>query len=381
MSDFCVIGTGMAGFGAAHKLREAGAPVRLFDSKPHFGGHTASFLYESKFTFDEGPHVSFTKHERLQKLFAAQIDEKYEVLHTKVNNYWKGHWIKHPAQVNLHGLPTELIVKVIADYRRGQAEGPRRDQELRAVAARQFRRHLRRNLPDGIHHQVPHHRGEEQKPRLDRSASLPGQARGIPARRAAAFERRTCTTSTISATRATAASSRTSSASWTPTSRTSATSSRASTSRRRRSPLPNGAKTNYQGLATSVPLPDLVPMIKGAPREVLEAAAKLACTEVCIVNLVIDRPNLLDAHWTYIYDRDIFFTRLSTPASAVAAQRAARPRQHPGRVLLLAQVPAAGRDAGRLHRAHDPRSQEDRRAARRPTRSSSGTSCTSTTPT
>ena len=31
MSDFCVIGTGMAGFCAAHKLREAGAPVRLFD--------------------------------------------------------------------------------------------------------------------------------------------------------------------------------------------------------------------------------------------------------------------------------------------------------------------------------------------------------------
>ena len=115
MSDFCVIGTGMAGFGAAHKLREAGAPVRLFDSKPHFGGHTASFLYDGKYTFDEGPHVSFTKHERLQKLFAAQIDDKYEVLHTKVNNYWKGHWIKHPAQVNLHGLPTDLIVKVIAD--------------------------------------------------------------------------------------------------------------------------------------------------------------------------------------------------------------------------------------------------------------------------
>ena len=55
--------------------------------------------------FDEGPHVSFTKHERLQKLFADNVDNKYETLHTKVNNYWKGHWIKHPAQVNLYGLP------------------------------------------------------------------------------------------------------------------------------------------------------------------------------------------------------------------------------------------------------------------------------------
>ena len=38
------------------------------------------------------------------------------MLHTKVNNYWKGHWIKHPAQVNLYGLPAELIVKVIKDF-------------------------------------------------------------------------------------------------------------------------------------------------------------------------------------------------------------------------------------------------------------------------
>src|SRR5688572_27269770 len=110
MSPICVLGTGMAAYGAAHRLREAGTPGILFDKKPHYGGHTASFLYEGKYTFDEGPHVSFTKHERLQKLFASNIEGRHEILDTKVNNYWRGHWIKHPAQVNLHGLPTELIV-------------------------------------------------------------------------------------------------------------------------------------------------------------------------------------------------------------------------------------------------------------------------------
>ena len=40
-----------------------------------------------------------------RSLFADNIDGQYETLDTKVNNYWKGHWIKHPAQVNLHGLP------------------------------------------------------------------------------------------------------------------------------------------------------------------------------------------------------------------------------------------------------------------------------------
>lgn len=38
MSEICVLGTGMAGYGAAHKLREAGVRGILFDQKPHYGG-------------------------------------------------------------------------------------------------------------------------------------------------------------------------------------------------------------------------------------------------------------------------------------------------------------------------------------------------------
>src|SRR5690606_25219667 len=54
-------------------------------------------------------------------------------------------------------------------------------------------------------------------------------------------------------------------------------------------------------------------MIDGAPKDVLEAASLLSCSELVIVNLVVNRPELIDAHWTYFYDRDDFFTRLSTP--------------------------------------------------------------------
>jgi protoporphyrinogen oxidase len=75
----------------------------------------------------------------------------------------------------------------------------------------------------------------------------------------------------------------------------------------------NGTVVPYSGLVSSVPLPDLVPLIQGAPQDVLDAAARLACTDLVIVNLVVDRPELIDAHWTYIYDQDVFFTRLSTP--------------------------------------------------------------------
>jgi protoporphyrinogen oxidase len=83
--------------------------------------------------------------------------------------------------------------------------------------------------------------------------------------------------------------------------------------RERRITFANGSSADYDRLVSSIPLPELIPMIEGAPAEVTEAAERLACSTAVIVNLGIDRPDIIDAHWTYFYDRDFFLTRLSTP--------------------------------------------------------------------
>ena len=54
-------------------------------------------------------------------------------------------------------------------------------------------------------------------------------------------------------------------------------------------------------------------MIDGAPPDVLEAADRLACSEVVVVNIGVDRADLLDAHWSYFYDPEVIFARLSAP--------------------------------------------------------------------
>ena len=101
-----ILGSGMAGFGAAHRLHEQGVRGRLYEARPTAGGHTSTHFYDDGFTFDEGPHISFTSDTRLQELFSGNIGGKYEVMKAYVNNYWRGHWVKHPAQINLHGLPS-----------------------------------------------------------------------------------------------------------------------------------------------------------------------------------------------------------------------------------------------------------------------------------
>ena len=43
------------------------------------------------------------------------------------------------------------------------------------------------------------------------------------------------------------------------------------------------------------------------------AAARLACTRCLVVNVGVDRDDVTDHHWTYFYDEEIIFARLSFP--------------------------------------------------------------------
>src|SRR6478735_7898230 len=110
-----VLGSGMAGFGAAHRLHADGVTPVMYDKNGYFGGHTASFRTDG-FMFDLGPHISYTKDPRMQELLADSVDQRYETLKINLNNYWRGYWPKHPVQQHLHGLPEDTIVKVIADF-------------------------------------------------------------------------------------------------------------------------------------------------------------------------------------------------------------------------------------------------------------------------
>jgi protoporphyrinogen oxidase len=75
----------------------------------------------------------------------------------------------------------------------------------------------------------------------------------------------------------------------------------------------DGTVAQYDALISSVPLPDLIAMIRGVPLDVLDASRRLACSTCVLVNLGVDREDLSSAHMTYFYDDDICFTRLCFP--------------------------------------------------------------------
>lgn len=91
----------------------------MFDKKAYAGGHTATHSRDG-FVFDEGPHVSFTKQEKIKQLFAEAVNNDYLSIDAYIDNYWQGQSIRHPVITNIHGMPRDLVVKCISDFVKAQ---------------------------------------------------------------------------------------------------------------------------------------------------------------------------------------------------------------------------------------------------------------------
>lgn len=101
MPNVVALGTGTAGFGAAHRLREEGGTPIVDERNSDDGGRTMPFRHEPGFVVDVGPHVSFTKDERIRELFADSVDQLYEAIQINLNNHRQGYSPRHRAQLHL----------------------------------------------------------------------------------------------------------------------------------------------------------------------------------------------------------------------------------------------------------------------------------------
>ncbi|MDR8390235.1 NAD(P)-binding protein [Aliifodinibius sp. S!AR15-10] len=310
-----ILGTGMAGFGAAYRLRQEGFEdeITMYDKNSYFGGHTASFETDDGFIFDDGPHISFTDDERLQKLLAENIDHEYETLKATVNNYWRGHWIKHPAQCNLHGLPSDLIVKVIEDFIEAKHKTNGNIKNYKEWLYAKFGKKFAETFP--MVYGKKYHTVEAENMDIDwlgprlYQPELEEVLKG-------ALEPSTPDVHYVDKFRY-------------PTNHGfvhylekfkqladikldhKVTSIEA---QKRLIHFDNGKTVEYDEVISSIPLPEMITkIIEDVPNDVLEAGEKLACTSCIMVNIGIDNNDFTEAVWSYFYDTDIIFTRLSFP--------------------------------------------------------------------
>jgi protoporphyrinogen oxidase len=284
----------------------------MYDKNGYHGGHTASFRYNSGFLFDLGPHISFTKDTRIQDLFADSVDQQFETKALNLNNYWRGYWPQHPVQLHLHGLPEDVVVKVITDFveERQAPERPVRNYAdwLLASFGQTFAELFPMQYTRKYHLTTAENMSTDWLgPRIYRP-SLEQVVRGAlspvaPNVHYISQFRYPTEGGFVSYLKK-----------FVPLGNLKLGHELVSIDpRTRQLSFSNGHVAHYDALISSVPLPDLIPIIKGAPQDVLEASRRLACSTCVIVNVGVDRADLSPAHLSYFYDEDICFTRLSFP--------------------------------------------------------------------
>lgn len=312
MDEVTIIGGGMAGLGAAYQCRAADIPAVVFEQNRHPGGHAWSWETREGFIFDDGPHISFTANDRIRNLLEESLEGEYLTFGTSVNNYWRGYWIKHPAQCNLHGLPPELVANILhecaalpptpaepienyeqwlkATYGRTFAEtfpmqygrkyhtAEAGQMSIDWIGPRLYRPSLKEMLLGALNPVTPdvHYVGDFRYPEHGGFRSF---LKGLAADSDIRYD---CRLSAID-------------------------------SRSKRLLFDNGEVREYTAFVSSIPLPAIISLLRDVPADIAGHAGRLACTGCVTVNLGLDRRDLSCAHWTYIYDAEMAITRVSFP--------------------------------------------------------------------
>ncbi|QOY85100.1 protoporphyrinogen/coproporphyrinogen oxidase [Paludibaculum fermentans] len=303
-----ILGAGLAGLSVSyHAGREQ---CVLLEAKDHAFGHVASVM-EGGYTWDEGPHVSFTKHQYVRDLFAQSVGQafcEYEVL---VGNYYQGAWIDHPAQSNLYQVPEPLrgaCVEAFLKSRGADADGANPENYAEwltnafgAVFAEEFAAQYTRkywtaepevlsvdwvgsrvfrpavsDVLEGAVGPLPKKTHYITKVRYPRSGGYQGFGKLLAQDANILYGRKV---------------ERVNLAEQTVECNT-------------------GEVFPYTTLVSTMPLPEFVRRCGEVPDEVAAAASQLCCTQLLLLSFEVPHPAQRPENWLYVYDRDMLTTRV-----------------------------------------------------------------------
>ena len=309
----------MAGLSASYHLGHENC--QIFEQHTFAGGHIHSERREG-FTWDEGPHVSFTKHAYVRDLFAASTEFlEYPVFPT---NYYKGSWVPHPAQTNLHAVPLAIREQCLRDFRAAHgSEVPASEQapenyrewlemtfgqSFATLFPRAYTEKYWTTAPEnlttdwvGTRVHAPNREEVEQGALapLDKSTHYISTVRYPKEGGYISFAKKIAAGAQISYGK------KLSYISFA----------------QKKIYFADRSETAYDKLISTIPLPVLI-LQSDAPAPVKEAAKQLSCSSVLLVNVVANHPSQRLENWIYVYDEDKYSTRINltellSPANGV----------------------------------------------------------------
>jgi UDP-galactopyranose mutase len=306
-----IIGAGLSGLSAAYHM---GSGNKLLERESEVGGLCRSVTTKG-YTFDLAPHIFFTGSQYVNGLVNELLNGDLIKQRRRAYIYLLSTYVEYPFEVNLHGLPQGVIDECIEGARNRPDIQPRNFMEwIRATMGESVARHymvpynekiwkypLKEMSIDWVAGRVPAPSVEEmvkgaqgkvereygpnayfQYPRVGGIGAIP-----------TAFAKRVTDISLNSNVHEIRHNGKRLDVLYTR----------------------NGEPKRLEAdrVLSSVPLPELVKMIKSTPEEVIRASERLVSNSLACFNIGVDRETISDKHWLYFPEKEYIFNRISFP--------------------------------------------------------------------
>lgn len=303
-----ILGAGLAGLSASYHLGHDNCTILERTGRPF--GHISSTCRDG-FTWDQGPHVSFTKQQYVRELFEASTKGRVEEFEAVVGNYYKGAWIDHPAQTSLYQVPEPERSACLEAFLSTRGKRPDKDAAnygewltgafgptFAQVFAGTYTQKYWTCPPDRlstewigsrIHYPnvddvITGASGPLKKPfhyitnvRYPTKGGYQAFADSLKEGSHIIYGAEVISVDLDN----------------------------------KKVLCANGTIFPYTKLINTLPLPVFIRLCTSAPSNVLEAAMNLACSQLLLVNTAVPHPALRPEHWIYVYDSDKLATRIN----------------------------------------------------------------------
>ena len=305
-----ILGSGIAGISAGYHLQKAGESAVIFERENDWGGLCANFTING-FRFDKFVHFSFAPDDYTRNIF-EESSPMYS--HPSISyNYYKGYWLKHPAQNNLAPLSTDEKVEIIKGFVNRKHKSFEELENYADWLRVQYGDYFAENFPFKYTRKYWGVEPEEletkwvgnrmHSPDLDEvlRGAFEVQDKNFYYTNYMKYPKKGGFRSILDKCREEL------------DIRFNKEVVKIDT-KNKQITFKDGDKCTYTRLISTLPLPEVVNMLVDVPDEVKQAGENLMFTSGYMVSLGFNKPDIAKHLWFYIYDEDILASRVYSPS-------------------------------------------------------------------
>jgi len=309
--EFAILGGGLAGLSAAYHLKRN---YLLLERGNRVGGLCSSKNVKG-YTFDNAPHIFFTKNDYTKDLIFNLLKGNLIEQLRRAYIYLKNAYVKYPFEANLKPLSDEIIEECIKGVIEREKSKPKNFKEwIYSTFGKGIAKHymipynekiwkykLEKMSLDWIKGRVPSPTVEDM-----RKGALGKQTKEFGSNAIFFYPKKHGIGAIAESLR-----SHVSNLSL----NSEVTNIKCNDDGIEIIYEKNGKikKVNSEYVISSLPLPDLAEMILDIPEEVAKAAKNLVFNSLVCVNIGVKRSRISDKHWVYFPEKKFIFNRISFP--------------------------------------------------------------------